>query len=35
VKKGISLELAVIPRFLLVAVVIDVVVSIILGKQKM
>jgi hypothetical protein len=35
VKKGISLELAVIPRFLLVVVVIDVVVSIILGKQKM
>jgi hypothetical protein len=34
-KKGISLELAVIPRFLLVVVVIDVVVSIILGKQKM
>jgi hypothetical protein len=34
-KKGISLELAVIPRFLLVVAVIDVMVSIILGKQKM
>jgi hypothetical protein len=34
-KKGISLKLAVIPRFLLVVAVIDVMVSIILGKQKM